>query len=200
MLSKAKTLKIKNKHKHMRLFIALGNPDKEYEYTRHNFGWLAIDALAAKQELNWTKNKASNSLVASFLNGREKIILAKPLTYMNDSGKAAKALKKYYKLPTNKIIVIHDDLDLPFGKIRLSKSRGTAGHKGIESIIKNLKSKDFKRIRLGIGPQKGKSEDFVLKKFNSEEKKKLQEIIDTSYLVIEMMLEKNFDKAANKYN
>ncbi|MBU1203393.1 aminoacyl-tRNA hydrolase [Patescibacteria group bacterium] len=184
----------------MRLFIALGNPDKEYEHTRHNFGWLAIDSLATKKELNWTKDKASNSLVTSFLNGREKIILAKPLTYMNDSGKAVKALKKYYKLPTNKIIILHDDVDLLFGKIRLSKSRGAGGHRGIESVIKYLKSKDFKRIRLGIGPQKGKSEEFVLKKFNSEEKKMLTEIIDTNYLIIETLLEKNFDKAANKYN
>ncbi|MBT4735548.1 MAG: peptidyl-tRNA hydrolase, partial [Candidatus Marinimicrobia bacterium] len=94
----------------------------------------------------------------------------------------------------------HDDIDLPFGKIRLSKKRGAGGHKGIEDIIKHLKSKDFKRIRLGIGPQKGKSEDFVLKKFSPEEKKQLSEIIDTSHLIVEVLLEKGFDRATNKYN
>ena len=119
---------------------------------------------------------------------------------MNESGKAVRGLKSFYKLPTNKIIIIHDDIDLPFGKIRLSKKRGAGGHRGIEDVIKYLKSKDFKRVRMGIGPQKGKSEEFVLKKFNSEEKKKLSEIIDTSHLIIETLLDKGFEQASNKYN
>lgn len=184
----------------MKLIIGLGNPDKEYAMTRHNFGWIAIDGFATKKELNLTKHKASNSLIADFKTKRERIVLAKPLTYMNESGKAVKALKRFYKLPTNKIIIVHDDIDLPYGKIRLSKKRGTGGHQGIESIVKHLKSKDFKRIRLGIGPQKGKSEDFVLKKFSSEEKKKLPEIIDTTHLILEHIFSEGFDQAANKYN
>ena len=183
----------------MKLIIGLGNPDKEYAQTRHNFGWLALDSFAEKNKLNWTKHKASNSLIADFKT-KERIVLAKPLTYMNESGKAVKALKRFYKLPTNKIIVVQDDVDLPYGKIRLSKKRGDGGHNGIKSIVAHLKSKDFKRIRLGIGPQKGKSEEFVLKKFSSEEKKMLNEIIDTSSLIIEYMLKNGFDKSANKYN
>ena len=119
---------------------------------------------------------------------------------MNESGKAVRALKSFYKLPTNKIIIIYDDIALPLSKIKLSKSRGDGGHKGLESIIKHLKSKDFKRVRLGIGPQKGSSEDFVLKRFSASEKKKLPEVIDTSHLVIEAILNKDFDQAANKYN
>lgn len=184
----------------MRLIIGLGNPDKEHMFTRHNFGHLTIDSLVAKKELAWKKHKNTHALTASFQNGREKIVLAKSMTYMNDSGKAVKALKNFYKLPTNKIIVIYDDIDLPYRKIRLSKNRGSGGHRGVENIIKNLGSKDFKRIRLGIGPQKGKAEDFVLKKFSSEEKKRLPEIIDTSHLVIETILNKDFDYATNKYN
>lgn len=183
----------------MKLIIGLGNPDKEYAMTRHNFGWLALDSYAEKNKLNWTKHKTSNSLITDFKT-KERIVLAKPLTYMNESGKAVKALKRFYKLPTNKIIVIHDDVDLPYGKVRLSKKRGDGGHNGVKSIIQHLKSKDFKRIRLGIGPQKGKSEEFVLKKFSSEEKKKLNEIIDTNSLIIEHLLKHGFDKAANKYN
>jgi len=184
----------------MKLIISIGNPGKEYQYTRHNFGHLSIDALAEKKNLVWKKNKKANSFTVDFQNGREKIVLAKTDVYMNESGKAVRALKSFYKMPNHKIIIIHDDIDLPFSKIRLSTKRGDGGHKGIENIIKHLKSKDFKRIRLGIGPQKGKSEDFVLKKFNSEEKKRLSELIDTSHLVIETLLEKGFDKAANKYN
>ncbi|MBT4850008.1 aminoacyl-tRNA hydrolase [Candidatus Parcubacteria bacterium] len=184
----------------MRLIIGLGNPDKEHMFTRHNFGHLSIDSLVAKKELHWKKHKNTHSLSTDFQNGREKIVLAKSMTYMNDSGKAVRALKKFYKLPTNKIIVIYDDIDLPYGKIRLSKKRGAGGHRGVESIIKHLKSKDFKRIRLGIGPQKGKAESFVLKRFSSEEKTKLPEVIDTSHLVIETILKKDFDSATNKYN
>lgn len=184
----------------MKLIIGLGNPDKEYEFTRHNFGYLVLDSLASKKELNWTKHKASNSLLTNFQGKKEKVIIAKPLTYMNNSGQAVKALKQFYKTPVNKIIVIYDDIDLPYGKVRVSKNRSAGGHKGLESIIEHLGSKDFKRIRLGIGPQIGKAEDFVLKTFSSDEKKKLNELLDTSHLVLEEILDKGFDTAANKYN
>ena len=184
----------------MKLIIGLGNPDKEYESTRHNFGWLVLDSLVEKKEINWSKHKQSNSLIASWQGKKEKIILAKPLTYMNNSGKAIKALKQFYKIPTNRILVIYDDIDLPYGTIRISKNRGAGGHKGVDSMIEHLKSKDFKRIRLGIGPQKGSAEDFVLKKFSSTEKKQLNEILDTSHLILADILAKGFDEAANKYN
>lgn len=184
----------------MRLIIGLGNPDKEHMFTRHNFGHLSIDSLVAKKQLSWKKHKNTHALTASFQNGREKIILAKTMTYMNESGEAVKSLKSFYKLPNNKIIVVYDDIDLPYGRIRLSKNRSAGGHRGVDDIIKKLNSKDFKRIRLGIGPQKGKAEDFVLKKFSGEEKKRLPEIIDTSHLIIETILNKDFDSATNKYN
>ena len=184
----------------MKLIIGLGNPDKEYECTRHNFGCLAVDSLAVKKEINWTKHKQSNSLIASWQGKKEKIVLAKPLSYMNNSGQSVKALKRFYKTPVNRIIVIYDDIDLPYGKIRISKNRSAGGHKGVDSIIENLKSKDFKRIRLGIGPQKGKAEEFVLKKFSRNEKKQLNEILDTSHLILSDILNKGFDEAANKYN
>jgi|SRR3989344_3964787 len=184
----------------MRLIIGLGNPEEKYSLTRHNLGQMVLDALVIKKELTWHLNKNVKALTADFRHGQGKIILAKATTYMNESGQTVKALKAYYKLPTNKIIVVHDDLDLPLGKIRLSKGRGAGGHQGVESIIKHLRSKDFKRIRLGIGPQLGKAEDFVLKKFNGEEKNKIPEIIDTCHLVLEYILQNNFDLAATKYN
>ena len=184
----------------MKLIIGLGNPDKEHEMTRHNFGWLVLDSLASKKTLTWSNHKPSNSQLADFQGKKQKIILAKPLTYMNNSGQAVQALKQFYKVPTHNIIVIYDDIDLPYGKIRISKNRSAGGHKGVDSIINLLKSKDFKRIRLGIGPQEGKAEDFVLKKFSSEDKKQLNEILDTAHLILEDILDKGFDETANKYN
>ena len=119
----------------MRLIIALGNPDKEYLQTRHNFAWISVDNLAKKYSLNWTKNKNSNSLITDFISGREKIILAKPLTYMNNSGvTVAYAVKKHPNLKPEDIIVIHDDKDLPLGEIRVQINRGPAGHKAVSAI------------------------------------------------------------------
>lgn len=184
----------------MKLIVGLGNPDKEYQNTRHNLGWLVLDALAEKKQLKWTRHQSGHSLTTDFSLGKEKIILAKPLTYMNNSGQAVSSLQKFFKISTNDLLVIYDDIDLPFGKIRISNNRSAGGHNGVESIINQIKSKDFKRIRLGIGPQTGPAEDFVLKKFNSSEKIKLSEIIDTSHLILETILEKSFDWAANKYN
>ena len=122
----------------MKLIIGLGNPKKKYKYTRHNFGFLSLNSLSKKNNLTWKKHKISNSLITDFKYNKEKIILAKPQTFMNNSGSAVKLLKQYYKLPTNKIIVIYDDLDLPFNKLRISKSKSAGGHKGVDSIIKYL--------------------------------------------------------------
>ncbi|MFA5126709.1 MAG: aminoacyl-tRNA hydrolase [Patescibacteria group bacterium] len=184
----------------MKLIIGLGNPDKEYQFTRHNFGWLAVDKLASKLNLVWDKSPDKKSLVTDFSHGREKILIGKTLTYMNNSGEAALSLAQYYKIDVGNLIVIHDDLDLPFGAIRLAQNRSSGGHQGLESIIKYFKSQDFIRVRLGIGPQIGKAEDFVLAKFSEEEKKKLPEVIDTSHLILEILLTQGFADAANKYN
>ncbi len=184
----------------MKLIIGLGNPEKKYQHTRHNFGFLSLNSLSKKNNLTWKKHKTSNSLITNFKYNKEKIILAKPQTFMNNSGSAAKLLKQYYKLPTNKIIVIYDDLDLPFNKLKISKSKSSGGHKGVDSIIQYLKSKEFIRMRLGIGPKKDNAESFVLGKFNEEQTKKLPEIIDTSHLALEEILAEGYDSASNKYN
>ncbi len=184
----------------MKLIIGLGNPGKDYEYTRHNFGFLSLDSLANKYNSTWKNHKASNSLITDFKFKRERIILVKPQTFMNNSGSTVSILKKYYKLKLDDIIVIYDDIDLPFDKIRISKSKSAGGHNGVDSIIKYLKSKEFIRIRLGIGPQKGKAESFVLKEFNKEQKNKLQNILDNSNLDLEEILDKDYNSAANKYN
>lgn len=184
----------------MKLIIGLGNPGKEYQFTRHNFGFLSLDSLAEKHKLSWQKHKKDPIEICQFDLSDEKIILAKPLTMMNNSGLAVSILKKFYKIKTESIIVIHDELALDFGKIKISYNRSAGGHNGLDSIIQHLKSKEFTRLRLGIGPQKGASENFVLEKFSSAQKKQLAEIIDTSHLALESIIQDGQELASNKYN
>jgi PTH1 family peptidyl-tRNA hydrolase len=167
----------------MFLLVGLGNPGKKYQKTRHNIGFRVIAEL---KSLN--------------LKG---VILAKPGTYMNQSGQAVKKLIKNYKLKIKNLIIIHDDIDLPLGKIRIIKNRGAAGHKGVESIIKELKTKDFVRFRIGIQPKTGKPknpEKFVLQKFNKEEEKIVREVIKKTATAIELSLGEGLEKAMQKYN
>jgi len=146
----------------MILIVGLGNPGKKYEKTRHNVGFRVVDELAKQKT--------------------REFIIAKPQTFMNNSGKAIKALLNFYKTEPENLWVIHDDIDLPLGKFKISKARGSAGHKGVESIIKELKTKDFWRIRIGICPKTGKPkqvEKLVLQNFTKEEEKTLKEVIKT---------------------
>lgn len=146
----------------MFLIVGLGNPGKEYENTRHNVGFMALDALK-KLELH-------------------NAILVKPQAFMNDSGKAVKSfLTKYKILNTKYLVVVHDDIDIPLGEIKISQNRGSAGHKGVQSIIQTLGTKDFTRIRIGIQPKSGKPknvENFVLQKFKKTELPLLQSAIE----------------------
>lgn len=152
----------------MILIVGLGNPGIKYAGTRHNIGFEAVDRLAKENSFPDFKlqNRFQAETTEGTISGR-KAILAKPRTFMNNSGQAVKALADYYKIKD--LFVIHDDIDLPLGEIKASKNRGSAGHKGVESIIEQLKTKDFGRIRIGICPEEGKPEnveDFVLQKFN----------------------------------
>lgn len=171
----------------MYLIVGLGNPGKQYEKTRHNAGFLALDEFAKIWQCGpWRLDKKSNSLVTECLLSpikvslnREKVVLTKPQTLMNNSGKAVASLVRlsFRKLSltkelAEKLIVVHDDIDIPLGKIKVSTSRGSAGHKGVESIIQSLGTKNFTRIRIGIQQKKGKPEnveDFVLQKFKKDE-------------------------------
>ncbi len=167
----------------MILIVGLGNPGKKYQKTRHNIGFRLIDQLG-------------------FLDSR-KIILFKPQTFMNNSGKTVKKLIENLKLRIKNLIVVHDDLDLPLGKIRIVKNRGPAGHKGVESIIEELGTKNFIRFRIGIQPRIGKpkfTERFVLQKFNKEEEETAKEVIKKTAEAIEMMIKIGLEKAMNRFN
>ena len=184
----------------MIIIVGLGNPGKKYKNTRHNIGFQIVDELAKENNFpEFRLSKKFNSLVSESILNNEKIILAKPQTFMNQSGKAAKALTSFYKItPPGRVVitrpgrvvdlvVAHDDIDLSLGKIKIVKNRGAAGHKGVESIIKELGTEDFIRFRIGIQPEKGKPknvEKFVLQKFDKEEKEILKQIIQQALIRI----------------
>jgi PTH1 family peptidyl-tRNA hydrolase len=175
----------------MRIIVGLGNPDEKYKMTRHNAGFMAVDKIGLRQSLIWHFNKKLKSEIAKFAD----IIYIKPLTFMNNSGEAVRAVLSYYKLLPKKLgvisakdadlseilTVIHDDLDIDLGKYKIATDSRSAGHNGVQSIIDNLKTKKFKRIRIGIKTEamdKIPAEKFVLQKFKEEELKIINEVID----------------------
>ncbi|MDL2280484.1 aminoacyl-tRNA hydrolase [Selenomonadales bacterium OttesenSCG-928-I06] len=187
----------------MKLIVGLGNPGKEYQNTRHNIGFMAIDKLAAKFNAStWQEKK--NYVQAECLSViSEKILLLKPLTYMNLSGDAVQAVMNWYKLSLDDIIVIYDDLDLEIGRIRLRQKGSSAGHKGIESIIYTLNSDVFKRIKIGIGRPSNKNfaiNNFVLSKFSSEEESLINEALEKTCDAVECILKKDIISAMNIFN
>lgn len=164
----------------MKLIVGLGNPGSEHTQTRHNVGFIALDFLQnAFSASVFCEDKKSTSLMANCLIDQEKILLVKPLTYMNESGKSVRALVDFYKLAPSDIIVIHDDLDIAPGTLRTTESSRAAGHNGVQDIIEKLGTQDFFRIRIGIGrPTEVNgacmpSHDFVLQKFSDDELKNL---------------------------
>lgn len=172
----------------MRIVIGLGNPGKQYQNARHNLGFRIIDALRQDLEFeNWQSTKKFQASISQGVFDNEKIILAKPETFMNESGKAVKLLANYYQIAPEQILIIHDEADLPFGEIRCQTSRGAAGHRGVESIINHLKTNEFCRIRIGIRPENPINEsldDFVLAEFTPQEEELIPKIIKESVEII----------------
>jgi PTH1 family peptidyl-tRNA hydrolase len=162
----------------MYLILGLGNPGSRYQFTRHNIGFMALEKIAAQWEVD-LKQKSFDALWNRGKIAGVNVLLAMPQTYMNLSGNAARKLLAYFKMDISNLIVIHDDLDLPFGKLRLKTGGGDAGHKGLKSITTCLGSADFMRIRMGIGKPSDKSrvDDYVLQKFDSGETDLLQQIV-----------------------
>lgn len=183
----------------MKLVVGLGNPGKKYELTRHNLGFMVVDELVAgsKYQVLWEENIKLKSQVVK----TDDLIFAKPSTYMNNSGLAVKLLTTYYKIPTSDLMVIHDDLDFPFGKIRISWGARGAGHLGVESVIKSLGTQEFARLRIGIGhpsfakATEGKSfvikpEDYVTMEFGEEEQESLGQTIRKAVEAVQAYLDK----------
>lgn len=192
----------------MILIIGLGNHGKKYEFTRHNLGFLVLDRFSKKNHFEFKSSKKLKSKIAKSSFGRKRIILAKPQTFMNNSGKAVKLLIKSYNLGPKNLIIVHDDLDLPLGKIKIVKNRGAAGHKGVQSIINEIKTKNFIRFRIGIAPKykitkqwnNGAMEKFVLKKFTKTEKEIIKKAVKKCVKALETALKQGLDKAMNEFN
>lgn len=188
----------------MILIVGLGNPGIKYERTRHNIGFRVLDKFQKENDFpDFKFSKKSNSLISKKNTGKEKIILSKSETFMNSSGQTVKKLTTYYSIPTINLITVHDDIDLLLGKMRISKNKGSAGHKGVESIIKELGSKNFARLRIGIGNQKLEVKNrwkFVLKNFTKKEEKIVEKIIKENCSALKMILSKGLEKAMNEFN
>jgi PTH1 family peptidyl-tRNA hydrolase len=188
----------------MIVIIGLGNPGKKFQKTRHNVGFRVVEGF--QKENKFSEFKSSKKFKALISKGkfeRKKIVLGKPQTFMNESGKSVKSLITYYKLQTTNLWVIHDDIDIPLGKIRISKGRGAGGHKGVESVIEGIGTKNFIRFRIGTKPKPGKPkniEKFVLQKFNKEEEKIIKKVIKKTVGAIEFSLKERVEKAMSKYN
>jgi peptidyl-tRNA hydrolase, PTH1 family len=183
------------------LLIGLGNPGREYRDTRHNVGFMLIDRLAVRLNARGMKVQ-SKAIVTTAVYESRKLILAKPQTYMNLSGQSAQGLLNFYKLPMENMLVAHDDLDIPFGTIRIRPKGGPGGQGGMASTIEQLGTKDFPRLRIGIGRPPGRMDPaaYVLQDFKREEMKVLSEIIDRAADAALECVINGLDKAMNKYN
>ncbi len=182
------------------LIVGLGNPGKRYEKTRHNIGFMALEKLAAKLEID-LKYKSFNALWGKGMANGKMVLLAEPQTFMNLSGTAVRQLQSFFKTEISNLIVIHDDLDLPFGSVRLKAGGGTAGHKGLASIESNMGTTGFMRVRLGIGKPVDKSriEGYVLEPFRKEEQEVLPDVIDRAADASAEIVWNGLQKAVSKY-
>ncbi len=183
------------------LFLGLGNPGREYANNRHNVGFMFIDRLAIRISARGMKLQ-SKAIVTNGLYEGRKMILAKPQTYMNLSGHAIQSLARFYKIPLVCLLVAHDDLDLPFGTIRLRPGGGPGGQKGVASAIEQLGTEDFTRLRFGIGRPPGRMEpaDYVLQDFSGSQAEILGQVLDRGVEAALTFVVEGLDHAMNRFN
>lgn len=183
----------------MKLIVGLGNFEEKYLFTRHNAGFMMVDFFVRLHNQSFKQEKKLKSMIAKFKFNNEDILLIKPLTYMNLSGEAVIAVMNFYKIDIKDILVIYDDISLDLSKVRFRSSGSDGGHNGAKSIIKYLGTKDFDRLKIGIGPQPNiPSEAYVLQNFSNEELKKLKEVLKQP--LIEDYLKEGIEKAQNAHN
>jgi len=185
------------------LVAGLGNPGAKYELTRHNAGFMVVNLLARRAGVVLdTVSKGPERAEAMFRRNGDRIILLKPLGFMNRSGEAVSRVTSFFKIPLDNLLVIHDDLDMEFGKIKLVRSGGAGGHNGIRSIIASLGSKDFARLKIGIGRPDGPMpvDRYVLNRFSSSESQLLEKVIATAADAAECVLERGIQEAMNRFN
>lgn len=183
------------------LLIGLGNPGREYRDNRHNFGFMLIDRLCVRLSARGMKLQ-SKAIVTDGIYEDRKILLAKPQTYMNLSGQSIQGLAHFYKLPLEKLLVAHDDLDIPFGSIRVRPGGGPGGQKGVASTIERLGTSDFARLRLGIGRPPGRMDpaDYVLQDFSRDDMQEVSGILDRAADAALSFVVNGLEKTMNRFN
>ena len=186
------------------LIVGLGNPGKEYAGNRHNVGFMVADLLARRTGGKFGRHRRA---VADVAEGRlgiggPRLVLAKPLTYMNLSGGPTVALAQFYKIPVEHVIAVHDELDIPYGELRAKRGGGEGGHNGLRSMSKSLASKEYARVRFGVGRPPGRQDpaDYVLSDFSGAERKELEFLVDRAADFVEMIVEKGLEPAQNHYH
>ena len=181
------------------LVVGLGNPGREYERSRHNLGFLVIDELARRHG-GRVSDRAAKSLTGKIRLGDRELVLAKPQTMMNLSGLAVKALRATYGMPLERVLILHDELDLPFGRLRIRKGGSSAGNHGLDSVIASLGTKDFIRIRIGIGRPPGNGIDYVLSPFTAAEAAQVSDIVRRAADGVETTILNGLDRAMTDFN
>lgn len=188
----------------MKLIIGLGNPGNEYSNTHHNIGFMALEKIDKIKGLTFAKNLKYNAEIAEYNYKSDKVLLVKPLTYMNLSGNSVGKLARFFKVNSEDILVIHDDLDLPLAKLRIRRNGSSGGHNGIKSIIECLGTSEFPRVRIGIDNPKKNQEhgviDYVLSKFSEEDLKLLDPVLDLMPNLVDDFIEHGIDYVMNHYN
>ncbi|MCK4520657.1 aminoacyl-tRNA hydrolase [Candidatus Parcubacteria bacterium] len=188
----------------MILIVGLGNPGEKYKRTRHNVGFMVLDEFKKIHSFSdWQLKKKFKAEISEGTLTGKKIILAKPQTFMNESGKAVKIMQQETRDKRQELYVIHDDLDLGLGKMKIVQNRGSAGHKGVQSIINEIGNKNFIRFRIGIKNKEleiQNIEDFVLKKFTKDEKKVIKETVQKTCKAIEMAIKQGIEKTMSEFN
>ena len=183
------------------LIVGLGNPGKEYQNNRHNSGFMVLNALAEHFDVSFSRME-SNALVAKTTFEGQRLLLAKPQTYMNNSGRSVKQLVKYYKIPLEQTLIVFDDVDLPLGTIRIRPEGGSGGQKGMQSIIQSLGTNAIPRLRVGIGRPPGRMDAaaYVLQNFSAAEKEILEITISKAKEAILTFIQHGIDTAMNQFN
>jgi len=184
------------------LIVGLGNPGADYAKTRHNAGFLLVEKLAAQWRASWSVERKFQARVARAERGGRTVILAEPQTFMNLSGESVGALVQFYKLPLERILVVVDDADLPLGEIRLRPGGGTAGHHGLESVMQHLSSREYARLRIGIGRKDETRQitGYVLGKFSAIENALLDKVLERAAGQLECWLDAGIQKAMSQFN
>lgn len=183
----------------MYLIVGLGNPGNEYEKTRHNIGFDAISTISSKYNIDVNKTKFKGEYGKGTIAG-ENVILLKPLTFMNLSGESIREVMNFYKIPSENIIVIYDDISLEVGTLRIRRKGSAGGHNGIKDIIKNLSTDVFPRIKVGVGQPQGDLVSHVLGKFSKEDREIINKIFDVCSNVVESIIKDGLDVSMNKFN